>query len=303
MPGPIDSHTNASVRAGASRPAMSRWLRYQYHRRIARRPVSRPAFIIGCGRSGTTILGRSLSHHPAVTYLNEQRDVWVAAYPVCDIWSEKSPDRAGRLRLTAADVNPQGSDSLRTVLNAITKRERRPQLLEKLPINSYRVDFLATIFPDGRFIHLVRDGVAVARSISQMTITGRWFGHEDYKWKQLRDFALTRPQYRDLPEQCDTMFARGLLEWRMSVEVAREDLAGLPQNRWMEIRYEDFISNPARTAAELEAFIGLTPSKEVEDFVSARVRPQRAASNGDVLSPIELAIGGPLLEHDLSSRA
>ena len=48
-----------------------------------------PVFIIGCGRSGTTILGNTLSNHPKIKYLNERRDLWHKAYPEFDIWSGK----------------------------------------------------------------------------------------------------------------------------------------------------------------------------------------------------------------------
>ena len=33
-------------------------------------------FIIGCGRSNTTVLGKTLSNHPKIKYLNERRDLW-----------------------------------------------------------------------------------------------------------------------------------------------------------------------------------------------------------------------------------
>ena len=47
-----------------------------------------PIFIIGCGRSGTTILGKTLSKHPDIKYLNERRDLWHRAYPEFDIWNK-----------------------------------------------------------------------------------------------------------------------------------------------------------------------------------------------------------------------
>ncbi|WP_417860784.1 hypothetical protein [Winogradskyella sediminis] len=34
-----------------------------------------PVFLIGCGRSGTTILGTTLGKHQSITYLNERRDL------------------------------------------------------------------------------------------------------------------------------------------------------------------------------------------------------------------------------------
>ena len=48
-----------------------------------------PVFIIGCGRSGTTILGETLSSHPKIKYLNERRTLWHRAYPEFNIWDNE----------------------------------------------------------------------------------------------------------------------------------------------------------------------------------------------------------------------
>ena len=66
--------------------------------------ISRPVFIIGCGRSGTTILGETLSRHSKVTYLNERRDLWFSAYPETDIWTGKATARNGMLILTSENA-------------------------------------------------------------------------------------------------------------------------------------------------------------------------------------------------------
>jgi hypothetical protein len=44
-----------------------------------------PVFIIGCGRSGTTILGQVLSAHPEVYYLFEPYHLWAAIDPMTDV--------------------------------------------------------------------------------------------------------------------------------------------------------------------------------------------------------------------------
>ncbi|MBN1225030.1 MAG: sulfotransferase [Candidatus Aminicenantes bacterium] len=41
----------------------------------------------------------------------------------------------------------------------------KPVLIEKLPINNFRLNLILRIFPDARFIHIYRNGLEVARSM------------------------------------------------------------------------------------------------------------------------------------------
>ena len=66
--------------------------------------INRPVFIIGCGRSGTTIFGTVLSKHQDVAYLNEHRRLWFSAYPETDIWTPDAEVRQGRLELTGEEA-------------------------------------------------------------------------------------------------------------------------------------------------------------------------------------------------------
>lgn len=47
-------------------------------------PANPPGFIIGCGRSGTTILGTILEQHPSICYLLEPYHLWAAIDPRTD---------------------------------------------------------------------------------------------------------------------------------------------------------------------------------------------------------------------------
>src|SRR3954468_9854675 len=109
------------------------------------RGVSRPVFILGCGRSGTTIFGTALSKHKSITYLNEPRHLWFAAYPETDIWTPRAAKRNGKLALTADDANQQKSDMLGRLFRFETILTNRRLLVEKLPINSFRLSFIHKI--------------------------------------------------------------------------------------------------------------------------------------------------------------
>jgi len=255
--------------------------------------VDRPVFIIGCGRSGTTIMGEMLSKHPALAYLFEPRDIW-SYEPRTDIWSERAEQLGGRLQLGADDMRPETTAKIANAFGAELWLQRGTVLVEKLPINSFRIAYIRAMFPDARFIYLLRHGLEVARSIAKLAPRGLWFGHNDYKWRLLSDLAQKSGDAR-LVELCTSDELRGLLEWRLSFLAARAALQRLPRGRWIEIRYEDLVAEPLAVCRQLEAFLGLPPSDAMRRFASVELgRRSHAASVGD-LSPEAREIAGDLL--------
>ena len=255
--------------------------------------LERPVFIVGCGRSGTTVMGEMISRHPALAYLFEPRDIW-SYEPRTDIWSERAEQRGGRLELGAEDARPETTAKITRAFGAELWLQRGTILVEKLPINSFRIAYIQAMFPDARFIYLLRHGLEVARSIAHLAPRGLWFGHDDYKWRLLSDLARKSGDAR-LVELCTTDALRGLLEWRLSLLAARAALKHLPRGRWIEIRYEDMVADPLTVCRQLEAFLGMPPSDAMRRFASDELgRRSLAAGVGD-LSPEAREIAGDLL--------
>ena len=264
--------------------------------RLGRKPIlRRPIFIVGCGRSGTTILGDTLAVHTSVTYLTEYRRLWADAYPATDVWSERARKRGGRLDLTESACTPERNRRLTINFYCETFATGRPQLVEKLPINNFRLPFIDAVFPDALFVHLLRNGLEVARSIERMPVESQWYGHDDYKWRLLEEYAGRRERYRDLPVLCDTVRHRGLLEWRLSVETAVEFLDTLPAERHVSLTYEELLDRPVEVVRRIEEFAGLAPSKTVHSFAEANL--QRRSPKIDVthLSDVEERLAGDLM--------
>jgi hypothetical protein len=256
--------------------------------------VRRPTFIVGCGRSGTTILGEALGRHPRVTFLNEPGHLWLRAYPETDVWTPRSAERGGRLVLTAADDDPVRSRRLARLFRWETLRRCRPVLVEKLPANSFRLGLIGAAFPDARYLHILRDGVEVARSIERFTRT-RWFGSDGRKWDLLRQLAASRPETAALPEGCRGDFERGLLEWRLSTGEIRAFLDANPGSARLEIRYDDLVDAPVRTVSRCLEFLGLEGSSRVDSFTETAIRRRTPSLRSEPPSPREAEIAGPLL--------
>jgi LPS sulfotransferase NodH len=273
---------------------LPRTLLCEFYSRLPFPGISRPTFIIGCGRSGTTILGTSLSKHRDVTYLNEPRHLWFSAFPETDIWSSNANSRTGKLLLTEADVDSTKSRKLSRLFRLETIMSRRPVLLEKLPINSFRLEFIHHIFPDALFIHLFRNGLEVASSIEKESKKGKWFGADSYKWNQLVDYARRKDETTELPARCATYRDMGLLEWRLSTEAVVAFLRGRPDATFAELNYDEFVASPVEAVLQLQDFIGVDRDPEVAAFASNTVT-RRSSKLNQVLSDDDRILGGELL--------
>lgn len=257
--------------------------------------IVRPIFVVGCGRSGTTILGHALLRHRSITYLNEPRELWFSAYPVTDVWTSKAGSRGGKLYLSGADVDGRGSTRIRRLFRFETLVSRRPVLIEKLPINNFRLEFLRAIFPDARYIHIYRNGLEVARSIGISNRDGDWFGSGSYKWNKLVEYAGAGGRAGDAPALCTTDFERGLLEWRLSTEAVISFLSKLPNSAYCELSYGEFVTSPVKAVARLLEFVGVGPDAEVDAFVATTVSRRSDRLSECAVSEAARAIGGKLL--------
>ena len=265
--------------------------------------VTRPVLIIGCGRSGTTVLGNILSRHPAISFLNEPRHIWCACYPAADIWSWKASSRAGRLLLTKDDADPLKSRRLARLLRfESVKTGGGNILLEKLPANVFRLDFIDSVFPDARYIHICRSGLETARSIAEISRYGSWWGVRSYKWKELVRIASLREETAGLPDLCRNFYHRGLLEWRLSTEFICRFLNKKPIESFRETSYDSLVDHSVETIVSLLKFLGLEMNSEVDEFIGRGIHRFSPKLRGVSLSDTEVAIGGELLRVSVESE-
>lgn len=229
------------------------------------------AFIVGCGRSGTTILGTILSHHEDVSYVNDRFDLWIRPFGVTDIWGHRydAPRYNPRVALTEADVPVDGRQRFYELLEF--ERRGRQVLVEKLAINNFRIGFLLGLCPEASIISIVRHGCEVAWSIEAKVNAGQWYGKGDAKWEHLVSYAKSNG-YDHLLPLCKTAWDRALLEWRMSVEAAERCLAAKAPRRLLRLRYEEMIENPEGLCDRLESFLDLKPSAAMRHFARSEVR-------------------------------
>ena len=157
------------------------------------RRVKRPVFILGTGRSGTTVLGIVLSMHREAGFLNEPKALWHAIHPKEDLIGSYSRGVA-HYRLGEADANPDMKRSANRLFGAYLAATLSRRVVDKYPELIFRVPFVRALFPDAKFLFLVRNGWDTCHSIEGWSNrlgeqvadeTHDWWGVDRRKWNML----------------------------------------------------------------------------------------------------------------------
>jgi hypothetical protein len=260
-----------------------------------------PVFVVGCPRSGTTVFGQLLGQWPGVLYLNEPRYLWCQAEPRLDIWAYRYPIEQGVLSWGAADGDARLANRLRRWFHLELFAGHQRCLVEKSPENVFRMLWLNQVFPEARFVHLIRHGRDVALSLRDAL--KRWFPAGYWEASRhfgiFRDYASGKPDLQAslacIPENTDN-YARALFVWLCSVKEGRRAGSLLGPGQYCEVRYEALVAEPERELGRLFQFL------QAEGPVDGAIRQAgdvlRAASVGkaDPDQALTRAIAGDLLD-------
>jgi omega-hydroxy-beta-dihydromenaquinone-9 sulfotransferase len=253
--------------------------------------ITKPIFIVGTGRCGSTAFHTLLARHPQLMWLSG----FAEYYPDKPEWNRWAVTAVGnplvrgifgkRIKpgenygfwyrhaygfaepgrdLVRSDVTPRVRKQVRTVMERMLTKQR-DRFLVKLTGWS-RIGFLNEIFEDAKFIHIVRDGRAVASSLMHIS-SWQWRGwYGPYSWR----YGPLSPEDQATWEASNRSFAvLAGLQWRIhtrAVEAARQ---ALEPGRFLEVRYEDFCVKPVEVCRQVVEFAELSESPSFQRHVNA----------------------------------
>ncbi|MCW5774845.1 MAG: sulfotransferase [Phycisphaeraceae bacterium] len=257
-----------------------------------------PGFIVACGRSGTTILGKLFAPHPEIAYLREPYHFWAQVDRRCDVTNLHYRVRG----LWFMDAEHR-SDRAQLVFNRLVMGERaragKPMVVEKTPHNIARIGFLESLAPGARYVHIVRNGIDVCRSIEQLATEqpyrmafrshyNQWWGEDGAKWRALSEEGPPRGYFADGVSRLATDAQRGAYEWLTSLGEADRWRDRLGE-RILEVRYPDLTADPRVWLARLCAHFGVDAPNEWLESVVKLVGPERVRTRTPIALPPEMA--------------
>jgi len=226
-------------------------------------------FILGSPRSGTSVLFKTLAKHPdfaCTTNLTRRFRANFTLVRIAELFGGKHrPVEAGELWNSfwpngrrvrdERDLTEAHRRMLAKIVRGHVRHFRRQVFLAKRPDISMRVRWLAAGVPKGKFIHVLRDGRAVANSI---LVRGRERGIPRWSY-------IGKDMWPELAEMDPASYSGAI--WVRSTMLADRTLGTLEPGRVLTVRYEDLVREPFRVMEETAAFCGVPWEKEHEGTV------------------------------------
>ncbi|MDR2877074.1 MAG: sulfotransferase [Chromatiales bacterium] len=245
------------------------------------------AFLVGAGRSGTTLVYKLLCLHRHVAYISNY-DEW--RLPLGRVAGLVSGDTEGKLaawfsgggnayfvkrpfmkRVFPTPVegesiyrrcgiplfpdrgyvpSAQASSRLRRAFSSIRRGAHGDIVLSKRTSNNRRISALNKVFPNARYIHVIRDGREVADSLLRV----EWWGGHRVWWD-----GRTAEEMERSGEDSLTIAARN---WVYEMQELNHGLSSIAAQRILEVRYENLLADPERCLVDILGFIGIEADAE-----------------------------------------
>ncbi len=210
-------------------------------------PNPAPVFVVAAARSGTTLLRVLIDRHPDLAVpgeghfiphlwakrdrygrdgIVERPDVWLAdlaRHPSFQFWGLPIENVRDELR---GRQSVRFSEAVEAAYLAYARRAEKPRWADKTPDYIDHLPLLSSLFPEARFVHMIRDGRDVALSTIDL--------------KRFHRRAATCAHF-----------------WSRQVDGAMREGKRLGSDRYLELRYEDLLDDPEGELRRFCRFVDL----------------------------------------------
>jgi len=273
--------------------------------------ISKPVFIIGSFRGGTSLLFRLLSESDELWSLySESNHMWQP-------WHRDERETADTVYLTEKDIKPNDREyfdqhyhfssydnyffgelgrvrllrntfkplfDLINIFNYAYKylklsvKDLTYRIIDKTPPNCFRIEYLAALYPDAKFIYISRNGLDNSSSLMNAWRSKKKFQFKYRKYLQETIAPLNIQGYDGdvwkfaMPEGWEKYIDKTLAEvcafqWFKTHEAALNSLEKLKPEQFTTIKFEDLMQSPTEKIETLCKFLEIELSPKMNKII------------------------------------
>ena len=242
-------------------------------------------FLVGCPRSGTTLLQRMVDAHPQIAITPETH--WIPSY--FEKATRKTPearvtpklvdkllkyhrfpqmgiDRAELERLLGSGEHVLFASFVSGIYDLYGKARGKTLVGDKTPGYARNILLLHSLWPKAKFVHLIRDGRDVCLSAIH--------------WRKPGKLLVRSHTWAEDP------VTTAALWWDWHVRLGRQGGQKLGADLYYEVRYESLVSHPAEAGGKLCNFLGVPFDPAMLRFHEGRTKVDPGLDAKDAWLPI-----------------
>lgn len=214
---------------------------------------TRPVFVLGMPRSGTSLTEQILASHSAVAGAGELSYAYDTAHSIRAMTNEKFPDN---MNLLTTEQYAELGDYYMS--RHLAKNLDAQYVVDKTPLNFQYIGLLGLALPQAKFIHCHRNPIANCYSIHRMPF--------DKKQTYAHNLIALGQYY--------TRYWNLMLRWKQMFP-----------GRILDVRYEETVANVENQSRRILEFLDLPFEKDVLEFHKTE-RLVKTPSASQVRQPI-----------------
>lgn len=180
--------------------------------------LSRPIFVVGCPRSGTTLVGSCLAAHPQLKGSEESLFLLCLWQIFSDLHQGNNNRHWSPLSnyINASDILTYMGNFSDNVLSSLCPNTKR--YVDHTPWYILLIPFIKNLYPDCIFVHVIRNGIDVVNSLTVSYSNG-------FKW-------------------CGSDLKTRSKLWSDLVTIGKDFGSTLSSSEYIELHYEDLVTQP-----------------------------------------------------------
>lgn len=250
-------------------------------------------FIVGTSRSGSTLLHNLVSHQAGVAAFNETH--WLPKLyelfgltpaPIETLlehaskitwdtgenliaknlqFASKPPELFYKGFSAAAENHPFVTVAeFHQIINQLIYGNKALWRGDKTPDYGYYMGMLQKLWPEGKFIHIYRNGIDTALSMSHHPGCRLQLSANVDNWIPLA-YDKQYQQY----EHCDKALGKYIASWRRRMVRIRDEATRLKPDTYLEVNYDQLIQNPEGVLSEVFGFLSIPLPNDVIHYAQS----------------------------------
>jgi omega-hydroxy-beta-dihydromenaquinone-9 sulfotransferase len=266
--------------------------------------IKKPIFVIGMPRSGTTVVSETISAHeklgwfsnyfkwfpsvPEITFLSRILDFpHIGQYlrgkktqnsdlisfirmllPFCSeaytVWNRYCVEYFDKDYLIKHSAGQEEKEKITSLIKKVLRFQGKDRFFSKLT-GPPRIKYLSSIFPDACFINVIRDPRANISSILRVPFWEQNDGYSKPWWEN----GLSNESIYEWTKYGRTPVALCAVQWKEILEITWQEKKLIDSERYVEIRYEEFVKNSYDVLTNAFNLFDLPLSHNVFSYVNS----------------------------------